>query len=49
MVMDGTEVSGSGFTLNFLGSFVVLNYSCGQFTHAVSATDYAFLTCSKGV
>lgn len=45
----GTEVSGSGFTLNFLGSAVVLNYADVQFTHAASPADYAFLKCGKGV
>jgi len=41
-------VRGSNFSMNFVNSLVVVNYQRGQFTHEVSPSDYAFLTCSAG-
>ena len=39
---------GSNFSVNFVNSLVVVNYPGGQFTHEVSPSDYAFLTCNAG-
>ena len=46
--MPAVVVTGSNFSVNFLGSMVVVNYPGGQFTRKVSPNEYAFLTCNTG-
>jgi len=43
--ISGIVVSGSGFTLNFLGSAVIANYLGGQYSHAITPFDYESLKC----
>jgi hypothetical protein len=46
--VPGIIVRGSNFTINFLDSVVVVNHAGGQFTHRVSPSEFAFLSCSSG-
>src|SRR5262245_8417149 len=44
----GTVVRGSNFTINFLDAVAVVNHPGGQFTHKVSPSEFAFLSCPSG-
>ena len=43
--VPGTVVSGVGFTLNFVGSLAIANYSGGQYSRSTKPVDYEFLQC----
>ena len=43
--VPGTVVSGSNFSLNFVGSIAIVNYSGGQYSHPAKPADYEFLKC----
>jgi hypothetical protein len=43
--IPGKVVSGSGFTLNFLNSIVIANFSGGQYSHSTNPSEYRFLQC----
>ena len=42
-------VAGRNFSMNFMESSVILNYTGGQFTHHIPAAQYAFLVCEARV
>jgi len=39
-------VSAQNFSLDFLNTIAILNYSGGQFVHSVSAEEHRFLSCN---
>jgi hypothetical protein len=41
-------VSGSDWSLNFLGQGMILNYTQGQYVRKVEPSTYAFLSCANG-
>jgi len=44
--IPGVYITGSKFSINFLGTFVIVNYADGQYSHSVSPSEYEFLQCS---
>lgn len=45
--VPGVLVSGNDFSINFLGSSVILNYESGQYAHSIEPKQYEFLLCGN--
>lgn len=47
--VPGVYITGSNFSINFLGPSVIVNYPEGQFARATLPAEYAFLSCAVAV
>ena len=43
--VPGVKVSGENFSVNFLGTGVILNYAHGQYSRSANPSEYEFLLC----
>lgn len=41
------SITGSNFSINFLGGSAILNYERGQYSHPIKPNEYEFLSCSN--
>lgn len=41
-------VSGQSFSITFIKSGGVINFSAGQYVHKIESSEYQFLNCGKG-
>jgi hypothetical protein len=46
--VPSVQVTGAGFSINFLQDSAVVNYADGQIKHSVPKSAYAFLGCGDG-
>jgi len=45
--VPGVLISGTKFSINFIGNSTIINYEAGQYSHATTPKDYEFVRCEK--